>query len=298
MRWRIICSFLLLFSLLTSCGMQSGSNQDEAAIRKKSESFVDAFNRHDSKALALLWAEDAEYLDPGTGNILKGREEIEGSYRSTFAERGDSRIEIQIDEIAFPKMGQAIETGTAIVTRPNEEPNRTAYKAYYEKQNGEWLLTQVREVNFDFPPTQYEHLKGLEWLVGEWVDKDQDTEITTKYEWDKYKNFLTQHFNVKIEGQLILEGKQVIAWDPVNERIRSWVFDSDGGFGEGNWRKDGKSWVVESSQTLADGRRASAINLYTPVSQNSYTWESTGREVGGELLPDIKPVTVKRVEVK
>jgi hypothetical protein len=72
------------------------------------------------------------------------------------------------------------------------------------------------------------------------------------------------------------------------------MFDSDGGFGEGSWKKDGKAWIVENAQTMPDGTRASAINIYTPVDADHYTFESTGRDVGGELLPDIRPVTVER----
>jgi len=170
----------------------------------------------------------------------------------------------------------------------------TAYKVIYEKRGGRWLLVQVREVDIVTPPTHYENLKALKWLIGKWVDEDKDVKIETEYSWDRHKNFLTQTFKVTVEGSLQLEGRQVIAWDPIKGQIRSWVFDSDGGFGEGVWKKKGNSWVVEISQTLADGRQASAVNIYTPIDKSSYKWKSTGREVGGELLPDIEPVIVRK----
>ena len=96
------------------------------------------------------------------------------------------------------------------------------------------------------------------------------------------------------EGRTDFEGEQFIGWDPEAEKIRSWLFDSDGGFGEGTWTKRGESWVVEVTQTLADGSRASATQIYKPVNATSYTWEATDREVDGELLPDIEPVTIVR----
>lgn len=170
----------------------------------------------------------------------------------------------------------------------------STYKVFYEKRNGDWQITEVREEDIDEPPTHYEQLKDLEWLVGEWVDADEDVKIESVSSWDKYKNFITQKFTVIVLGHVELEGKQIIAWDPANERIRSWVFDSDGGFGEGSWMKKGDRWVVEAAHTLADGRRSSAINIYTKVDRNSYTWESTGRDMDGEFLPDIDPVKVIR----
>lgn len=155
-------------------------------------------------------------------------------------------------------------------------------------------VTKGDESKVEEAPSHYEQLKGLEWLVGEWVDQDEDVKIVTIGSWDKYKNFITQHFTVTLQGDVELEGKQIIGWDPVNEQIRSWVFDSDGGFGEGKWEQRGDQWIVNSSQTLGGGGLASSINIYSNIGSSSYTWQSTGREVDGEFLPNIEPVTVKR----
>lgn len=287
-----VCAACLFacFSFIT----QGSSKDDEAAIRTKSQAFVDAFNQRDDRALAALWTQNAQYIYPQTGEVLNGREEIARAYHSSFEQKPNAKIEFTIDQIIFPSSDKAIEAGTAIITHPGKEPTRTAYKAYYEKQHDEWLLTQVREVEFDFPPTSYDHLKQLEWLVGDWIDEDEDSKIVTSCKWDKYRNFLKQSFSLSVEGQITLEGMQIIAWDPVKKNIRSWMFDSDGTFGEASWKQEGKAWIIETAQTLANGERASAINTYTPVNQDSYTWESTGREVGGELLPDIAPVQNKR----
>ena len=91
-----------------------------------------------------------------------------------------------------------------------------------------------------------------------------------------------------------MEGTQVIGWDPVEKTIRSWMFDSDGGFGQGVWTRKGDNWVVKFSQVLADGREASSINVYKCVDENTYTWKSVGREVGGEQLPNIEEIKVAR----
>ena len=112
--------------------------------------------------------------------------------------------------------------------------------------------------------------------------------------WTKNKTFLTYSFKVSAPGMDDLEGTQVIGWDPAAGTIRSWMFDSDGGFGEGTWSKKGNSWVVKFSQVLPDGRKASATNIYTIVDDNTFTWKSVGRKVDGEFLPNVDEVKMVR----
>lgn len=144
------------------------------------------------------------------------------------------------------------------------------------------------------PPNQYQYLKELEWLIGKWTDKDDNVDMESEYKWDKDKNFIIEEFSVKTGEKFDLSGRQIIGWDPIQKNIRSWIFDSDGGFGESKWVKKNDSWVAEMSYTLADGRRASAVQIFTPKGNDQYQFESTDREVDGELLPDITPVTVIR----
>ena len=40
----------------------------------------------------------------------------------------------------------------------------------------------------------------------------------------------------------------MIGYDPVKGRLRSWVFDSEGGFGEGSWRQEGNKWLWSKDQ--------------------------------------------------
>ena len=76
------------------------------------------------------------------------------------------------------------------------------------------------------------------------------------------------------------------------KKIRSWIFDTKAGFGEGEWSEEGNRWTVNLKSTLGTGEKASSMNIYTYVDPNSFTWQSVSREVDGELLPDIDEVTV------
>ena len=86
---------------------------------------------------------------------------------------------------------------------------------------------------------------------------------------------------------------QLIGWDPSTGKIRSWVFDSDGGFGEATWTKKGNRWIINAAATMPDGRKTSAINILNVLDKNSFTWHK-GRELDGEILPNIEPIKVVR----
>ncbi len=137
-------------------------------------------------------------------------------------------------------------------------------------------------------------LDELAWMVGRWVDAEKDSTVSTRCSWTQNHKFLTQSFSITIDGKVGLEGVQKIGWDPIEKRIRSWIFDSEGGFGEGRWIKDGNRWEVKTTFVLAGGERASAVNVYTYVNANTYRWESIDREIGGEMQPNIAEVTVVR----
>jgi hypothetical protein len=130
--------------------------------------------------------------------------------------------------------------------------------------------------------------------VGDWIDEGADATIKTKCRWTRRRHFLAQTFSIESEGEVVLEGTQVIAWDPISQQIRCWVFDSEGGFSEGTWSQDGDHWNVKTSHTLTSGERASAINVYTPVDENTIRWMSINREIEGDIQPNIPEVTIVR----
>jgi hypothetical protein len=137
-------------------------------------------------------------------------------------------------------------------------------------------------------------LKELEWMIGSWIDQDENSTIQTDCEWTKNQNFINRSFAVVVGDQVDLAGMQIIGWDPAAKQIRSWIFDSDGGFAEGKWTRKGDRWLIQTSGTLPDGSRSSAVNIMTRVDDDSFTWQSVQREVGGDILPNVDEVLVVR----
>lgn len=281
---------------LVGCGQAKNQEAEEKAIRNLVQSYEEAYNQQDAAKLTAQWASDATYINPVTGESAKGKEAIERLFREKFAQNKGRHLKITIKSIEFPNADEAIENGVMSVTVDDQPEQKVAYRTDYVKENGKWLVKGISEIELQEPSSNFEQLKDLAWLVGKWEDSDDNVDILFDNQWDKYKNFITQHFKMKIYGEDDIEGKQIIAWDPVKDVIRSWIFDSDGGFGEGTWEKEDTSWYATMHFTLSDGSIASSINIYTPVDDHSYTFASVEREVDGEILPDMDPVTVEKVE--
>jgi hypothetical protein len=157
------------------------------------------------------------------------------------------------------------------------------------------MIDRVSEVEVPPPPpSHYEQLKELEWMVGNWIDDNEGTLIETDCEWTKNRNFLTRSFTMSVGDEVQLSGMQIIGWDPANEQIRSWVFDSDGGFSQGTWSRKENRWFIKQVGTLADGGQSTATNIITKLDDDSFTWQSTDRTVDGEVLPNVEEALVKR----
>jgi uncharacterized protein (TIGR02246 family) len=270
---------------------------DEAAIRASGSAFVAAYNARDAKRLAALWSPEAIYMDPSTGDETVGRAAIEEQFANAFADAGDAKLAVDVESIEFVSPNVAIERGSAHIVRLNEEPLDSHFTAVLVKRGGQWLLDRVSEVETPpAAPSSYEHLRDLEWMVGSWVDDDQDVgvRIHTDCEWTKNRNFMTRSFAVAIGDRVDLAGMQIVGWDPAAKQIRSWVFDSDGGFAEGLWTHKGNQWFIQAIGTLPDGGRSTAVNIITEVDHDSFKWQSVNREVDGELQPNIDEVLIVR----
>lgn len=293
MKRMMLTASVLAWGLASAIGAEADRQAaDEAAIRKSVESYVAAFNKGDAKALAALWSPEAVYTNPASGEQVVGREAIAKQFGEIFADAKKSKLEAKTDSIRFVSPNVAVEQGTAKVIRPEQAPDESEYTAVYVKRDGQWLLDRVTEEDVPFVTSHYEQLKDLEWLIGRWVDADDEATVVTECNWTKNNNFITRSFTVQIRDQIDMAGMQIIGWDPSTKQIRSWVFDSDGGFGQATWKKNGKRWYIQQSGVLPDGRKSSVVNIITRLDDTSCTLQSVNRTVDGELLPNIDEVKI------
>ena len=268
-------------------------DSDHAAILDAIESFVQAFNRGDAQSLAAHWTEHGDFVT-AEGERWKGRQQIEERYVEYFARVEDASLELEDAQIEFQSPSVAVERGVARVIAPGWMPVESEYTAIHVRTYEGWKIDSVREVELPQPPGRDELMQQLYWMVGQWVDQDEHADIKTTCRWATNRSFLVQTFRVFVEDSVDFEGTQIIGWDPRAQTIRSWLFDSDGGFGAGRWSGSEGRWTVQNLQILPDGRIGSATNIYERIDDNTVSYRSIGRQVDGTILPDIDPVTIVR----
>jgi len=288
----LIASAVAFASLSATWG--ADQQADRAAITKAAESYTAAFNARDAKALADHWSPEAVYINPLTGNQVEGREAIAKEFKGILDNLKETKLVVQVGSIRFISPSVAVENGVAKLISAKGDEQESTYAAIHIKRSGKWLLDRVTEESVPVVRTHYDKLKALEWMIGKWVDGDNDSTIDTTCEWTRNKNFIRRSFAVSVQGQIEMSGMQLIGWDPVAKRIRSWVFDSGGGFAEGQWTKKENRWSIVKTGTLADGSKATSVNIITYVDDNQFTWQSINRTVGGKLLPNIDETVVVR----
>jgi uncharacterized protein (TIGR02246 family) len=268
---------------------------DEATIRANAAKYVESYNRRDSKTMASMWSPEAVYIDDETGEKAVGRDAIAKQLDDEFAGSEDAKLTVHIDSIDFISPNVAVEKGTADVTYSKANPEKSEYTAVHVKRDGKWLLDRVSETEQPAaPPSNYEHLKELEWMIGSWIDKDDNATIQTDCEWTKNKNFMTRSFAVAAGDKVNMSGMQIVGWDPIAKQIRSWVFDSNGAYSDGKWKQKGKHWIVQQTGTLPDGGKTTSTNIFTLVDDNSFTWQSIDRTIDGEMQPNVDEVLIVR----
>jgi uncharacterized protein (TIGR02246 family) len=269
-------------------------SQEDREIRAFDQAYANDFNKADAKALGARFTEDAEVHEED-GSRFQGRALIEEWLAETLAANKGAKLAIEIETIRVLSPDVVKEEGRTTVTSAKGEPlSHRRYTVLLVKQSGRWLISSVREEPDHFV-RPHDRLKVLEWLVGDWIDEGSDSLVRIHCRWSEDGNFLVRVFKVHEQGKEMLTVTQHIGWDPVADHIRSWEFDSEGGFGEGKWGGDGDRWVVKRTGTRPDGATVSATNTFVRERPDLVRWTSTDRIVRGESIPDDETFAFVRV---
>lgn len=272
------------------------SPEQARSLNQRVKAFTEAFNKGDADALGKFWTEDADHIDT-VGRTRKGRKAIVDAYRKLFAAQKGAKLTIIPLSRRVLTPDCIIGDGLSEVTPAGGgAPSTARYTSVSVKKDGRWYLASVRET-IATPPSNFEHLEDLEFLVGSWTDENGKGEKAhVSYSWEFNQNFLVAHFAATLKDVQVAGGVQWIGWDPTARRIRAWTFDNNGGFSEGVWSKNGKTFTVEIHSVLRDGGKVSSTNVITRVDADHFTWQSTKRKVDGKDTPDSPVVKFKRVK--
>jgi uncharacterized protein (TIGR02246 family) len=280
---------------------------DTKAIQEAGQAYKVALERGDGKALTALWTPDGDIVD-AMGNVMKGRDTVSMLEPVAEGEVQAGRPEIAVREtkLRFIDADVALEDGTVEVVPPGHTaPLHGRFSATWVRHEGSWKLAALREARGDEASGE-ETLASLDWMVGDWTAVDEATtgnpaankpkiEVSTR--WNPTRTFLLRDMKITppdAAADAAIQVTQRIGWDPLSKSIRSWVFSSDGGHGEAAWSRDDGSWVARTTAVLPDGSQTSSLNIYSYDGKDKCVWRSLPTHVGGEHMPQVKILLVRK----
>jgi uncharacterized protein (TIGR02246 family) len=269
---------------------------DEEAVRKAAAAYFAAMNKGDLDGLMASLAADADFIDED-GKKTHGQDALKARFKTLLPTLKGYKVAGKVYSVKFLRPEVAMVDGAMEFTSPEGTKDTNRYAVVWVKSGDKWQISSARDLPAeveDVPSLSYPQLKALEWLIGDWVEEGEKPNVQIKVKWAPNKSFLLMDYEVKQEGADPLLVTQRIGWDPVNNMIRSWVYDSTGGFGEGYWQRDGNKWVVGASAILADGGTGGSTNVYQFKDDKSFQYRSVDREIDGQPVADVEVKFVRK----
>ncbi|MCC6124043.1 MAG: hypothetical protein IT426_03705 [Pirellulales bacterium] len=261
------------------------------------QSYSRTFASGNAEALSAHWKSDGEIVD-AEGMRTLGRAAIEKTFADFFANNRGSKITIEL--LSAKPEGEDVIVAEIL---PKIDPpisksicQAGAMAVLVKDAGGKWLIEGVREK--DPLPASYGHLKQLEWMVGDWAvnaKKAENVIFSVHCHWTENKSFLICMYTAK-HLDVVRHGTQVIGWDAKEKKIRSWMFDSNGGFAGGLWEKTGNRWKIDMSGLSPEGEIVKGTQILAAVDADTFSFESTNRSKGGEKTADVPLLEMQRVK--
>jgi uncharacterized protein (TIGR02246 family) len=267
-----------------------------AAALANARAYEQAYAKGDAAVLAGFFTEDAAYTSDD-GREFNGRAAIEAVLRDAFRLNKGAKLAIDVHSATPLTPDVIVEKGASAVTSKTGDVSQGLYTAIHIKKDGNWKITQLIETPLP-EITAADRLAELAWLIGDWEEADKEAGLTihSHYQWARGGAYISRNVTVKRGDDPVLEGWQIIGWDPVTDSIRSWTFDDAGGYSEGHWTREGQRWLLREAGYAADGSRTTADNTITKVSADRLTWQSANRTLDGEPQPVIDRIEIRRVK--
>jgi hypothetical protein len=163
------------------------------------------------------------------------------------------------------------------------------------------------------PSPGYEHLKSLEFLVGDWevkgalwvdvpgvIPKGSQFVGHGHYEWTWNKSAIQWKWTIDYGKGVVLYAGGTIIWNPGKRQITSVSTNSLGAYGQGVWTFDaqGKDWIVTDKQIDAEGKETSSCVHNVRQDENTIVWQLTNQKADGKELPDTPKYSFTRMKAK
>ena len=121
--------------------------QDKPTIQRLNDTFMAAFNKGDSQAVAAFYTDDA-YVLPAGGEMVQGRQAVQGFWDDTMKQLGDGKLTTVDVQPLGPDAAREIGT-FSFKTKGNPPQEVTGkYVVVWRKVNDQWkLATDIWNMN-------------------------------------------------------------------------------------------------------------------------------------------------------
>lgn len=268
------------------------SDEDEKAIRDIVNNVESAFNKHDAKAFAALFAENAEIVNV-QGIRIRGRDIIQDIFAAYFETSPDAKLDIEIESLRPLTPSLILEQGLSRVTdMPDGNEEVADYTVIYAKEDGAWTMVYARDSASAEGAAN--PIRDLAWLIGDWVDESSDAIVASSYRWSENHRYIIGEYVISAPGYADNSGTLRIGWDPQLKQLRSWVFDSNGGFACGLWSQSDEGWTIKMTGVTSDGVPISATDHLKQIGEDHLSFQSLDRTIAGAAMPDGDELVIVR----
>jgi ketosteroid isomerase-like protein len=265
----------------------------EKEILGSMERLLTAFNKSDIDGLLNSFLKEGELIDDA-GNVYSGHDQIRELAKAYFEKYPGAQTAAELESVRSAGGIVFADGKRTISTKDGKSVALIRFSSVWQKTDQGFRLASIRDFAEPVLPTPNEALQGISWLVGDWINEGADARVHIKYQWSEDNNFILGTIAMHADGKMTTSSSQRIGWDPILGSYRSWVFDRDGGYGEGVWSEAEDGWSIQSSAVTPEGGKGSATMKIIPQSFDRFTIRGSNRTVNGQSEPDYEIVIVKK----
>ncbi len=278
--------------------VQENGGAADSEIQAQMNVLASAAIAGDAEKMSSVFTEDATYIDE-SGDSTTGRSEIKQRFQKALLAHKPTSLKFDSRSLRYISSDVAVSDG--VVRRADSEadglPASTRYMLVFKKSDAGWQIANATETGIEAPPAK-ERMQELSWLIGDWEASRDGTVVHMSSHWIADGHFIQCRFEISKPNTPTIVEVQVVGWDPTAQRPISFTFNSNGGFGRGQWFKRDEKWFIEFNEVEQTGSNTRAVNVLNSQGNDSFTWQSTERSIDGVPAPDSDLVTVKRTQKK
>jgi uncharacterized protein (TIGR02246 family) len=132
---------IVLLGAMTSAWADQSTEQAErvrAELQTIGEEYIAAYNRHDAAAVASFSTDNSELIK-WSGDIVRGKDNIQRFFEQTFRDNPDLHMENHLESAHLVNVNAVMTFGTLKFTGNSKNwPSESKFAVLWEKVDGRW----------------------------------------------------------------------------------------------------------------------------------------------------------------